>query len=352
MNKICFSTFLYLFLVFNMSSFAVSKNVELPVSLQKEVDDKKPSISKIIFGNVEGKDVYEYTLTNSQGIIVKVINYGGTISDIITPDKNGEMASIVLGFDSLEEYMGGKNALMGATVSRVANRISNANFTLDGKEYTLSSYIHGGTNGFYKRVWAIEEVLGKNEVALKMTYLSKDEEEGFPGNLNVAVTYTLTDQNELKIDYLATTDIATPVVLTNHTYFNLSDKKTAKVLDTELRILADQYLETADQNIPTGTILEVKGTPFDFTTNHAIGNQIAAVQNATGYDLTYVLRNQSGKLAKPATAFEPTSGREMEVYTTEPGVVFYTGNYLNERNTGRGGIPFTKYGAFCLGTQH
>ncbi len=158
----------------------------------------------------------------------------------------------------------------------------------------------------------------------------------------------MTNKNELKIDYTATTDKATPLVLTNHTYFNLSGEKVAKVLDTELSILADQYLEAAGQNIPTGNIFEVKGTPFDFTKKHAIGNQIADIKNATGYDLTYVLRNQTGKLAKAATAFEPTSGRVMEVYTTEPGVVFYTSNHLNDRITGRGGKPFTKYGAFCL----
>ena len=220
---------------------------------------------------------------------------------------------------------------------------------MDGQEYTLTSYIHGGAKGFDKRFWNIEEVPGKEQVSLKLTYFSKDGEEGYPGNLTVTVTYTLTNRNELKIDYEATTDKATPLVLTNHTYFNLSGGKEAKVTNTELSILADQYLEAGAQNVPTGRILDVKGTPLDFTAPQQIGSRI---DDAGGYDLTYVLRNQSGKLALAASAYEPLSGRKMEVYTTEPGVVFYTGNHLNEGLTGKGGKPFSKYGAFCLETQH
>lgn len=352
MKTIYLSISIYLLLVFSLNSVSVTKNPEASGFSEKGFKSEKPTISKKIFGMTDGQNVYEYTLTNSNGIMVKVINYGGTISDIITPDKNGEMASVVLGFDSLEEYKGGKNALMGAIVGRVANRISNAKFTVDSKEYKLSSYIHGGVGGFHRRGWNIEEVPGSNLVALRMTYYSEDGEEGFPGNLNVTVTYSLTNKNDLKIDYTATTDKATPLVLTNHTYFNLSGGKKANILDTELSILADQYLEAAGQNIPTGNILDVKDTPFDFTKKHAIGNHIADIKNASGYDLTYVLRNQSGKLAKAATAYEPKSGRVMKVYTTEPGVVFYTSNHLNERITGREGKSFTKYGAFCLETQH
>lgn len=312
----------------------------------------KLSISKAFFGETDGQKIMEYTLTNSYGMQVKVISYGGTISDIIIPDKNGEMASVVLGFDSLDSYTGHANSLMGASVGRVANRISNKKFTLDSREYTLSSFIHGGLGGFHKRIWNIEEVSGKKEVALKMTYFSKDGEEGYPGNLNVTIVYTLTNQDELKIDYSAVTDKATPLVLTNHTYFNLSGGKDSKVLNTGITILADRYLEWGDDNIPTGRILDVKETPFDFTTPQLIGKRIADIKNATGYDLTYALRNQSGKLALAAHAYEPLSGRTMEVYTTEPGVVFYTSNHLTERVIGRGQKPFTKYGAFCLETQH
>lgn len=349
MKNIYLSLSFSLLLVFSINSFAITISSGFP---KKGNKNEKPTISKTLFGVTDGQNVYEYTLANSNGMIVKVINYGGTISDIIAPDKNGKMASVVLGFESLEEYKGGKNALMGATVGRVANRISNAKFTLNGKEYKLSSFIHGGVGGFHKRVWNVEEVPGNNIVALRMTYFSKDGEEGFPGNLNVTVTYSLTNKNELKVDYTATTDKATPLVLTNHTYFNLSGGKKPNILDTEISILADQYLEAGGQNIPTGNILEVKDTPFDFTKKHAIGNHIADIKNASGYDLTYVLRNQSGKLAMAATAHEPESGRVMKVYTTEPGVVFYTSNHLNERITGRGGKSFAKYGAFCLETQH
>jgi aldose 1-epimerase len=352
MKKIHFSILFYLFFIFSLNSFSITKSTESFRCAEKVAKTKKLTIGKAFFGETDGQKVYEYTLQNSNGMQVKMINYGGTISDIIVPDRDGEMASVVLGFDSLEEYKGGKNALMGATVGRVANRISEAKFTLDGKEYKLSSFIHGGVGGFHKRVWNIEEVPGNKEVALKMTYFSKDGEEGFPGNLNVIVIYTLTNRNELRIDYKATTDKATPLVLTNHSYFNLSGGKESKVLNTELSILADQYLESGGQNVPTGRILDVKGTTLDFTKPQLIGSRIDEVKNGGGYDLTYVLRNQSGKLALAASAYEPLSGREMDVYTSEPGVVFYTGNHLNERITGKGEKPFSKYGAFCLETQH
>jgi len=284
---------------------------------------------------------------------VKVINYGGAIKDIITPDKEGKFESIVLGFDSLRPYTGKENSLFGSTVGRVANRISNASFHLDGKEYKLTSNIHGGLAGFDKRIWNIEEVNNGKDVALRLTYLSKDGEEGFPGNLSLVLTYTLTQNNELKINYRATTDKATPVVLTNHSYFNLSGSKSANVLNTELTIFADQYLESGNGNTPTGKILDVKGTPYNFTKAQQIGKHIEDLKDGNrGYDLTYVLRNQTTKRTLAAKAFEPISGRTMEVYTTEPGVVLYTGNYLSENVVGRAGKPFTQHGAFCLETQH
>jgi aldose 1-epimerase len=260
---------------------------------------------------------------------------------------------VVLGFDSLSQYAGNENSLMGSTVGRVANRISNKKFTIDGQEYTLSSDIHGGINGFDKHIWKGKEVSKKNELAVEMTYLSKDGEEGFPGNLLVTVTFTLKNNNDLVIDYKATTDKATPLVLTNHTYFNLSGGKDTKALDTELTVLADQFLEYGEGSMPTGNILDVKQTPFDFTSPKTIGKDIEKVQQYTnGYDVTFVLRNQTGKLALAAKAFEPLSGRELEVYTTEPGVVFYSGNWLSEKVKGRNGLPYTKNGAFCLETQH
>lgn len=332
-------------LMITVHAFAIAKDTA-----------EKPSIRKAFFGETEGKQIYQYTLTNSKGMLVKVINYGATITDIITPDKNGEMRSVVLGFDSLTSYTGRMNALMGAAVGRVANRIANGKFTLDGKEYILTSNIHGGLLGFHKKIWDIKELPEKKQVALRMTYFSKDGEEGYPGNLSVTITYTLTNNNELKINYAATTDKATPVVMTNHSYFNLSGGKDDKTLNTELNIFADQYLAATKDNMPTGKIQDVKGTPFDFRESQKIGKHIKENNEQLiwggGYDLTFVLRNATGKLALAASAYEPLSGRAMQVYTTEPGLVFYTGNYLSEKIIGRGGKPFTKNGAFCLETQH
>ncbi|MCA1918698.1 MAG: galactose mutarotase [Flavobacterium piscis] len=320
---------------------------------QNAASAKKSGISKKKMGQVQGQDVFEYTLQNKTGMQVQLLTYGAAITNIITPDKYGKMSSVVLGLDSLSHYAGKENSLMGSTVGRVANRISNRKFTLDGHEYTLSSDIHGGVNGFDKHIWKAKEITKKNEPAVEMTYLSKDGDEGFPGNLSVTVTFTLKNNNDVVIDYKATTDKATPLVLTNHTYFNLSGGRNPKALNTELTIFADQFLEYGDGSMVTGKILNVKNTPFDFTSPKTIGKDIEKVQQYTnGYDVTFALRNQTGKLALAAKAFEPISGRELEVYTTEPGVVFYSGNWLSEKVKGRNGIPYTKNGAFCLETQH
>ena len=336
--------------------------VLLPLSLLAEsrlvsarsINSKDESlIKKELIGQIEGEDVFQYSMQNETGMQVQVINYGATITNIVTPDKKGEMQSVVLGLDSLSHYSGWQNSLMGSTVGRVANRISNKEFTLDGQKYTLTSDIHGGENGFHKRIWTGKKLIRDDELAVEMSYLSKDGEEGFPGNLFVTVTFTLNNKNELLIDYKATTDKATPLVLTNHTYFNLSGGKDKNILDTELILYADQYLEYADGSMPTGNILDVKNSPFDFTAPKTIGKDIDQVQQYTnGYDVTFVLRNQSGKLALAAKAYEPISGRELEVYTTEVGLVFYSGNWLSEKVLGRNGLPYTKNGAFCLETQH
>ena len=320
---------------------------------QNAASATKSVISKKKMGQVQGQDVFEYTLENKTGMQVQLLTYGAAITNIVTPDKYGKMSSVVLGLDSLSHYAGKENSLMGSTVGRVANRISNRKFTLDGHEYTLSSDIHGGVNGFDKHIWKAKEITKKNEPAVEMTYLSKDGDEGFPGNLSVTVTFTLKNNNDVVIDYKATTDKATPLVLTNHTYFNLSGGRNPKALNTELTIFADQFLEYGDGSMVTGKILNVKNTPFDFTSPKTIGKDIEKVQQYTnGYDVTFALRNQTGKLALAAKAFEPISGRELEVYTTEPGVVFYSGNWLSEKVKGRNGIPYTKNGAFCLETQH
>ncbi|MEO5998026.1 MAG: aldose epimerase family protein [Chitinophagaceae bacterium] len=356
MKKIFFSITRFSFLLISINSFANLNPVELKPTHIPGTRAEKPSISKAFFGETEGQKIYQYTLKNSNGMMVKVISYGGAITDIITPDKNKEMGSVVLGFDSLTSYTGRDNSVMGGSVGRVANRIANKKFTLDGNEYNLTSNIHGGLLGFHKRIWNIQEVPGSKEVALKMTYLSKDGEEGFPGNLHMTITYTLTNNNELKINYMGTTDKPTPVNVTNHSYFNLSGGKDDKILNTALIIYADQFLEATAGLIPSGNFLDVKGTPFDFSKPQKIGKRIsesdAQLTLGSGYDHTFVLRNQTGKLALAASAYEPLSGRVMEMYTTEPGVIFYTANHLSEKVTGRGGKPFTKNGAFCLETQH
>jgi aldose 1-epimerase len=340
---------LIVFLSFLSLACLVTENV----FSQNPNSAKKSFVNKEQIGQIQGQDVFRYTLQNKTGMQVQLITYGAAITNIVTPDKYGKMSSVVLGFDSFSQYAGNENSLMGSTVGRVANRISNKKFILDGQEYTLSSDIHGGVNGFDKHIWKGKEISKKNEVAVEMSYLSKDAEEGFPGNLLVTVTFTLKNNNDLVIDYKATTDKATPLVLTNHTYFNLSGGKENKALGTELTVLADQFLEYGDGSMPTGNILNVKDTPFDFTSSKTIGKDIEKVQQYTnGYDVTFVLRNQTGKLSLAAKAFEPLSGRELEVYTTEPGVVFYSGNWLSEKVKGRNGVPYTKNGAFCLETQH
>ncbi|MBZ4037465.1 galactose mutarotase [Flavobacterium sp. 17A] len=344
MNKFQLSISLLFLVIFSFTEGTWAQNTN---------SVKKSSVNKEMIGQVGGEDIFQFTLQNKSGMQVQLITYGAAITNIITPDKEGKMSSVVLGFDSLSQYASSDNSLMGSTVGRVANRISDKKFTIDGKEYTLSSDIHGGVNGFDKRIWKAKEVSKKNEPSVEMTYLSKDGEEGFPGNLSVSVTFTLKNNNDLVIDYKATTDKATPLVLTNHTYFNLSGGKETKALNTELTVFADQFLEFKDGSMPTGKILNVKETPFDFTSPKTIGQEIEKVQQYTnGYDVTFVLRNQTSKLALAAKAFEPLSGRELEVYTTEPGLVFYSGNWLSEKVKGRNNVPYTKNGAFCLETMH
>ena|ERR1700761_65147 len=336
---------------FAMASHATPNNKHF-VAAKKE----QPTITKIFYGETEGKKIYQYTLKNSNGMLVKVINYGGTITDIFTPDKNGQPGDVVLGFDSLKSYISKENARMGAIRGRVTNRLANNQFSIDGKEYNVITSKNGEVWGINKRIWNIEEIPGKNEVGLKVTYLSKDGEDGYPGNLNLTVIYTLTNTNELKVNYTATTDKTTPVVLTSHSYFNLSGGQDNTVLNTELTLAADQYLEADKGGYPSGKYLDVKGTPFDFTSPEKIGKRIGDSNNQLiwggGYDLTFVLRSKTGKLAYAATAYEPLSGRVMQVYTTEPGLILFTGNGFNNKIAGKGGKTFPKYGSFCLETQH
>ncbi|MCD4747144.1 MAG: galactose mutarotase [Bacteroidales bacterium] len=317
------------------------------------MEKNKISINKENFGKYDGKNVYLYTLTNSNGLIAKITNYGAIVTSLIVPDKQGNFDDIVLGYDNLEDYIK-DSPYFGAIVGRYGNRIAKGKFILDDKEYTLAvnngnNHLHGGIKGFDKVVWDAEEIDNKEGVGLKLKYISKDGEEGYPGNLEVTVTYTLTNNNELKISYEAVTDKPTPVNITHHSYFNLAGAGKEDILNHELMIDADKYTVVDKELIPTAELRDVKDTPMDFTSPESIGSRIAAVEG--GYDHNYVLNN-NGKFAKVVEVIEPQSGRLMEVYTSEPGIQFYSGNFLDGSNIGKNGKKYNKYYGFCLETQH
>ena len=325
----------------------------------------KAGITKDAFGQFKGQPVELYTLTNNNGVVMKVTTYGATITELHVPDKDGKMGDVVLGFDKLDGYISPEyeksNPNFGAVIGRYGNRIAKGKFTLDGVEYTLATnngenHLHGGKIGFNRVVWAAQPVESACGVALEMTYTSKDMEEGYPGNLQVTVVYTLTNDNELKIDYRAVTDKATPCNLTNHSYFNLSAGKQPTIVHHELALFADQYTEVDSGLIPTGNLPDVAGTPMDFTTPHFIGERIDSdfeqLKFGRGYDHNWVLRNNDGSLALAATVYEPESGRFMEVFTTEPGVQFYAGNFLDGVLTGKNNVKYVRRAGLCLETQH
>jgi aldose 1-epimerase len=316
-------------------------------------NQNKMGITERPFGNTDGQAITEYTLTNANGMQLSIINYGGTITKLTVPDKNGKMGDVVLGYDSLSGYTQRGNPYFGALIGRYGNRIGKAQFTLDGQTYNLDkndgpNSLHGGNKGYDKVVWTAEKQ-GDNSV--KLTYHSKDGEGGYPGNLDVTVVYTLQTDNSVKIDYTAKTDKATPVNLTNHAYYNLSAGTDSTILNQELQIKADKYTPVDAGLIPTGEIADMKATPFDFTSSKQIGRDIGQVKG--GYDHNWVLNKKGNALEKIVTLYHPASGRVMEVYTTEPGVQFYTGNFLNGRlaNT-KGGVKYGQHAALCLETQH
>ena len=316
----------------------------------------KFSVAEDGYGEVDGEKITQYTLTNPSGMIVKILNYGGTVTDIIVPDKDGKMGDVVLGYDSLSGYRQPNNPYFGCLVGRYGNRIANAKFTLDGKEYKLAANnngntLHGGVKGFDKRVWKASDINTDSVSSIKFAYDSKDMEEGYPGNLHTEVVYTLTKDNELKIEYTATTDKATPVNLTNHCYFNLSAGTDSTILDHELMLRASQFTPVNDQLIPTGRIDTVKGNAMDFTAAKKIGKDIAQV--AGGYDHNWVFQKPENRFDLVASLYHPPSGRYMEVRTTEPGIQFYSGNFLDGtlKNT-RGGAKYVKHAGLCLETQH
>ncbi len=302
-----------------------------------------------------------YTLENKNGVTVRVTNYGAIITSIVVPDRDGNMGDIALGYDSVEDYINAVDKpYFGAVVGRYGNRIAKGKFTIDGEEYPLAvnngaNHLHGGVVGFDKVVWDARPI-GNN--AIELSYKAKDMEEGYPGNVTVSVTYTLTDDDELRIDYRGTTDKPTHLNVTQHTYFNLKGEGEGTILDHELMLNAKKFTPVDEGLIPTGELKDVKGTPFDFTTAKAIGRDIDAdnqqLEYGGGYDHNWVLDKpgQEGEMTLAARLSEPTTGRVLEVYTTEPGVQFYCGNFLDGRLTGKSGKTYVYRGGLCLETQH
>jgi aldose 1-epimerase len=312
------------------------------------------NIKKEFYGKTKnGESVDLYEISSSKGISVSIITYGGIITSIKMPDKNGHIGEINLGFDSLDRYEN-DSRYFGAILGRFSNRIANGKFNLDGKKYSLAlndnkvSHLHGGVIGYDKIVWSVKEIKNKESVGIKLNYKSKDGEEGYPGNVDIEVDYILTENSELTIDYFATTDKSTPINLTNHAYWNLAGKGDVK--NHELELNADFYLPSNDHSIPTGEILMVKNTPMDFTKPKIIGSEIEKLKGS-GYDHCYIVNKINDGLNFTARVYEPTSGRCLEIYTTKPAVQFYSGNYLNDLK-GRENELYNKNYGFCLETEY
>ncbi len=313
----------------------------------------KASTHKSPFGNLaDGAAVELFTLENANGLVAKITNYGAIITAVQVPDRAGKLGDVVLGFDNLAQYLG-KHPCFGATVGRVANRIARGRFVLDGAACTLAinngpNHLHGGLKGFDKVLWRATPLDG---AAVKLAYTSRDGEEGYPGELAVEVVMSLTDANELRLDYSAVTNKATPVNLTNHSYFNLAGQ--GNILDHELTLAASYYTPGDAGLIPTGEIAPVKGTPLDFTTPHRIGERFSQVKlEPAGYDHNFVIDGGGQGLTFAARAFDRVSGRVLEAFTTQPGVQLYTANSMDGSLIGKGGVGYPCHAGFCLETQH
>lgn len=317
------------------------------------------TVTQAPFGtSPDGQPVTLYTLRNANGVEARICNYGGIVVSLKTPDKHGQLGDVVLGYDDLDSYVK-NNPFFGCLVGRYANRIAGGQFTLDGKTYTLAknngpNHLHGGLQGFDKKVWAARTLATPAGPALELRYVSQDGEEGYPGTLSVTAVYTLTADNGLRLDYTATTDQATVLTLTHHSYFNLAGR--GDVLDHEVMIAADKFTPVDATLIPTGEIRALKGSPLDFSTPTRIGARInendEQLKLGLGYDHNYVFNKPPGKLALAARVHEPTSGRVMEVLTTEPGMQFYSGNFLDGTITGKGGWTYQQRHGFCMEPQH
>lgn len=344
------------------SSYQIKVNTQdaakIDTSINNEIDSNHKSaatseIMKQPFGKADQKDVFLYTLTNSAGISVKITNYGGIITSILMPDKTGRTGDIVLGYDSLDQYIA-NSPYFGAIVGRYANRIAKGKFKLNGINYSLAinngnNALHGGIKGLDKVVWDAREIDDSSKVQLELSYLSKDGEEGYPGNLKIKVIYSLDEHNELTTVIEADTDKPTPVNLCNHTYFNLSEADTS-ILGHILTLYADQFTQVNSELIPTGVMPFVRGSAMDFNNSVAVGERIAQVPG--GYDHNFVLKNKTGTLAMAAQLYDPRTGRQVEILTTQPGIQFYSGNFLDGTIKGKGGKIYQKHYGLCLETQH
>lgn len=344
MKNLCLTFIASIFFVLNCSS--QEKNVEI----------KLPYTASDFETVIDGNSTHLFTLKNKNGMVVTLTNYGAKIVSVYAPDRAGNFADVVLGFKTIADYQK-YSASHGAVVGPFANRIANAKFTIDGVEYQLpanngKNTLHSGPSSWYKKVWDSQ----KNNNSVVFSLKSSDGEFGFPGNKSAKVTYTLTDVNELKIEYEVTTDKACHINLTNHSYFNLRGEGNGDVLNHQVVINADKSTPVDMFMIPTGEIADIRGTELDFTAPHSIGERIDGthpqLKFAIGYDFNYVINKKANELALAASAFEPESGRFMEVFTTEPGVQFYTGNHLRGAETGKSGVAYTKRTGFCLETQH
>ena len=331
-------------------------------SVRHNSDKTNMNISTEPFGTTaDGQSVDKITLINHDDMVASFITYGATLTELYVSDRNHTFEDVVLGFDNLSQYET-QSPYFGSTVGRVANRIAKGRFTLNGKTYQLAinnapNHLHGGVKGLDKRVWTAQTMKTAEGPAVKFTYTSPDGEEGYPGNLDIAVTYTLTQSNELKIQYAATTDQPTPANLSHHSYFNLAGNGRGDILHHQLQLEASRYTPTDETLIPTGEITSVQGTPFDFRRPTTIGEQIDQIDPTSGnppggYDLNYVIEGERGRLRLAATVLEPRSGRVMEVWTDQPGVQFYSGNFLDGSITGKRGVIYKKHAGFCLETQH
>jgi aldose 1-epimerase len=342
------------FLLINFSQL----NAEIKTNMEVK---NKMEIRKDNFGKTsEGIPVEIFTLTNNKGMMIKIETYGGAICEIWVPDNKGKFEDVALGYNTIEGYEKG-NSYLGPLVGRYANRIGKAQFSIDGVEYKLpvndnGNQLHGGLKGLHRRVWTAEPITNKNSVAVKLTYFSKDGEEGYPGNMNIAVTYTLNDNNEIEINYFATTDKKTVINLTNHAYFNLAGVGNGDILNHVLKINADQFTPVDETLIPHGELRKVEGTPMDFRKPTTIGSRInddyEQLKLGSGYDHNWVINRTNDSIVLAAEAYEPVSGRVLQVLTTEPGIQFYSGNFLNGSEIGKKSIVYNHRFGFCLETQH